>query len=83
MASDADLRSGRNNCSAESPRNTILIMAKKAPTRVTMPAVNAEPTSRGIEAALTKASGYFYFEGDATADWLDRTVPISKSVIAL
>ncbi len=42
--------------------------------RVTLKAINAELEKRASGAQLAKGSGYFYFSGGETADWLDRTV---------
>jgi hypothetical protein len=44
--------------------------------RVTLNAVNDELAKRGSSARLLKASGYFFFEGGETDDWLDKTVRV-------
>ena len=44
--------------------------------RLTTELVNQEFEKAGIRAALVKATGYFYFEGPAVRDWLDRTVGV-------
>jgi hypothetical protein len=54
----------RDNCS---------VMA----ARVTLKAVNDELARRGHHARLEKASGYFYFWSEDSADWLDRTVRVA------
>jgi hypothetical protein len=43
--------------------------------RVTLKAINDELNRRGHNARLEKASGYFYFFGGESTDWIDRTVP--------
>jgi hypothetical protein len=43
---------------------------------LTLKAVNAELSKRGIQAVLTKGPGYFYFHTGEAADWLDRTVRV-------
>ncbi len=44
--------------------------------RVTLKAVNDELARRGHHARLEKASGYFYFWLEESADWIDRTVRV-------
>jgi hypothetical protein len=39
-------------------------------------AVNDELARRGHHARLEKASGYFYFWSEDSADWIDRTVRV-------
>ncbi len=51
--------------------------------RVTLKAINDELTRRGLNARLEKGSGYFYFFGGDATDWIDRTVPGTKTVTAL
>lgn len=41
---------------------------------LTLKAINDELARRGYSARLEKASGYFYFSGGESEDWLDRTV---------
>jgi hypothetical protein len=43
---------------------------------LTLKAVNAELSKRGIQVVLTKGPGYFYFHTGEAADWLDRTVRV-------
>jgi hypothetical protein len=50
----------------------VLIMA----ARVTLKAVNDELARRGHRARLERASGYFYFWSEDSADWIDRTVRV-------
>jgi hypothetical protein len=38
--------------------------------------VNDELARRGHHARLEKASGYFYFWSEDSADWIDRTVRV-------
>lgn len=45
---------------------------------LTLKATNAELAKRGHTARLEKAGPYFYFFGGEAADWLDRTVQVSK-----
>ena len=45
--------------------------------RVTLKAVNDELARRGHHARLEKASGYFYFWSEDSADWIDRTVRVA------
>jgi hypothetical protein len=40
---------------------------------VTLKAVNDELARLGHKASLTKADGYFYFQGNEPDTWLDRT----------
>jgi hypothetical protein len=47
-------------------------------SRVTLKAVNDELARRNHHARLEKASGYFYFRTQDTADWIDRTVRVEK-----
>jgi hypothetical protein len=42
--------------------------------RLHLKTVNDELANRGYKAELAKGSGYFYFSGGETKDWLDRTV---------
>ena len=44
--------------------------------RVTLKLVNDELARRGFAARLTKAAGYFYFQGGEAAEWLDSTVNV-------
>jgi hypothetical protein len=44
--------------------------------RVTLKAVSDELAKRGSTARLTKASGYFFFQGGEADDWLDKTVRV-------
>ena len=46
--------------------------------RATLKAVNAELARRGHQVLLEKGSGYFYFRTGEAADWLDKTVPVTK-----
>jgi hypothetical protein len=45
--------------------------------RVTLKAVNDELARRGHHARVEKASGYFYFWSEDSADWIDRTVRVA------
>jgi hypothetical protein len=45
---------------------------------LTLKAINAELAKRGHHVRLEKGSGYFYFWTGEAADWLDRTVRVSK-----
>ena len=42
--------------------------------RITLRAVNNELARHGYAAGLAKASGYFYFQFEEAAEWLDRTL---------
>jgi hypothetical protein len=46
--------------------------------RVTLKAVNDELARCGHHARLEKASGYFYFWSEDSADWIDRTVRVAR-----
>ena len=43
---------------------------------LTLKAINAALFKRGVR--LEKATGYFYFMGGEAANWLDRTVRVTK-----
>ena len=55
----------------------IAIIVPIMAARVTLNAVNDELARRGHHARLEKASGYFYFWSEDSADWLDRTVRVA------
>jgi hypothetical protein len=44
--------------------------------QLSLKTVNEELAKRGHTGWLEKGSGYFYFQGGETADWLDRSVPV-------
>ena len=44
--------------------------------RLSIQSVNEELARRGYRAELRKASGYFYFDGGESAEWLDRSVGV-------
>lgn len=44
--------------------------------RLSLKSINAELTKRGLNVALAKGDGYFYFASGEAADWLDRTVRV-------
>ena len=46
--------------------------------RVTLKAVNDELARCGHRARLEKASGHFYFWSEESADWIDRTVRVTR-----
>jgi len=46
--------------------------------RITIKAVNDELARLGHQARLERASGYFYFWTGEAADWIDRTVQVTK-----
>ncbi len=50
--------------------------------RLSLKTINEELKRLGSPAVLTKADGYFYFQGGDAADWLDRavTVPTLRSL---
>ena len=50
--------------------------------RLSLKTINEELKRLGSRAVLTKADGYFYFQGGDAADWLDRavTVPTLRSL---
>jgi hypothetical protein len=43
--------------------------------RVTLKAINDQLLRLGHNVRLEKTSGYFYFFGGESTDWIDRTVP--------
>lgn len=47
-------------------------------SRVTLKSVNDELARTGIQARLEKASGYFFFSGGESGDWLDRSIRTAK-----
>jgi hypothetical protein len=47
-------------------------------TANSLKAVNDELAKRGHLTRLERASGYFYFRTQDTADWIDRTVRVEK-----
>ena len=55
----------------------IAIIVPIMAARVTLKAVNDELARRGHHARLEKASGYFYFWSEDSADWIDRTVRVA------
>ena len=46
------------------------------PGRLNLKVINDELARRGYRGQLEKGSGYFYFSGGETAEWLDRTVGV-------
>src|SRR5690242_2060925 len=44
--------------------------------RLSLKTINEELERLGSGAVLTKAAGYFYFQGGDAADWLDRAVSV-------
>jgi hypothetical protein len=46
--------------------------------RLTQKTVNDELTRLGHHARLEKATGYHYFYGGEAAEWLERTVHVTK-----
>ena len=56
----------------------IAIIVPIMAARVTLKAVNDELARRGHHARLEKASGYFYFWSEDSADWIDRTVRVAR-----
>jgi Glyoxalase/Bleomycin resistance protein/Dioxygenase superfamily len=44
--------------------------------RLSLKTINEELKRLGSRAVLTKADGYFYFQGGDAADWLDRAVSV-------
>ena len=45
---------------------------------LTLNAINAELAKRGHNTLLQKGSGYFYFMGGESANWLDKTVRVPR-----
>jgi hypothetical protein len=56
----------------------IAIIVPIMAARVTLKAVNDELARCGHRARLEKASGYFYFWSEDSADWIDRTVRVAR-----
>ena len=44
--------------------------------RLHVKTINDELARLGYSAVLVKATGYFYFDGGETKEWLDRTVGV-------